>query len=148
MVTERIVLTADSGNSWVKEFTFENHEWNPNLALLKRTWLCGYTRISKADLPPNWTESIDYETELNGLDIHGGVTYCKDEGKALVFGIDFLHSFDLDDIRATSPEYVLRKTQEMRQIIFMYSKIYPEYKNADEKTKKIILSKINRDHPK
>ena len=103
--------------------------------------LCGYVAIENYKLPTAWIG--DYTPDnLELLNVHGGLTYGRDQGDCTVFGFDCAHYADEGNPDLRDPAHVLNLARQMEQQIMEYARRYPELADADEERRLEILDEV------
>lgn len=73
-------------------------------------WYCGYVAFPGLNGESSLKSIEDCENET---DVHGGITYTKEEEGALIFGFDCNHFGDVDRPEATDLDWLTKETERM-----------------------------------
>lgn len=114
-----------------------------NKAVVKHSLghLCGYVVLENNKIPKEWIGNYNSDG-LQYLNIHGGLTYCKEEHPYTVFGFDCSHLHDDSNPLLQQLSHVMRLTRQMEQQLLEFISRYEEYRKEDKEDRIKILDEI------
>jgi len=96
--------------------------------------LCGYVAFNKKDIPQAWHGSYD-APGLQGLNIHGGLTFCDVKEDEVIFGFDCAHLDDDENPDLLDVDYVMGLTKQMEQQLIAYKQHFTRFKRLTKNSK-------------
>jgi len=104
--------------------------------------LCGYCVLKKTDLPKEWHQGDYGKDGLHYLNVHGGLTYGREQGDYVVFGFDCAHLGDNEKPRLKDSEHVLKLAAEMEAQIIEHAKSITAWRASNRDTRTKMMDEI------
>ncbi len=106
-------------NQYPEEFIEEANQRDKDFGgpFTRYEWHCGY--VALPGLETDLTEMKAYELDV---DVHGGITFMKNEEGAMVFGFDCNHLGDINREKVSNLEWLTNETEKMAdQLITLFN---------------------------
>ena len=107
----------------------------------KGGYFCGYVVFKNDEIPESWIGNYD-ASGLQYLNVHGGLTYAKQEGDWSVFGFDCAHAHDDEDVKLQDADYVMSLVEQMESQMKVLATKHRDFLKADKEGKIKILDEI------